>query len=35
MGSQSFFVTETPERFVWVGRRFFGPQVESAVRLER
>jgi glutamate racemase len=35
MGSQSFFVTETPERFVRVGRRFFGPQVESAVRLER
>jgi hypothetical protein len=34
MGSQSFF-TETPERFVRVGRRFFGPQVESAVRLER
>jgi glutamate racemase len=34
-GHQSFFVTETPERFIRVGRRFFGPQVESAVRLER
>ena len=26
-GSQSFFVTETPDRFVRVGRRFLGPQV--------
>jgi glutamate racemase len=34
-GSQSFFVTETPDRFVRVGRLFFGPQVESAVRIER
>jgi glutamate racemase len=34
-GRQSFFVTETPERFVRVGRRFLGPQVESAVRIER
>ena len=34
-GSQSFFVTETPDRFVRVGRRFFGPEVESAVRIER
>jgi glutamate racemase len=34
-GSRSFFVTESPERFVRVGRRFFGPQVESAVRIER
>jgi len=34
-GRQSFFVTETPERFIRVGRRFLGPQVESAVRLER
>ena len=34
-GSHSFFVTETPDRFVRVGRRFFGPQVESAVRIER
>jgi glutamate racemase len=35
IGSQSFFVTEIPERFVRVGRRFLGPQVESAVRIER
>lgn len=34
-GSQSFFVTETPDRFVRVGRRFLGPEVESAVRIER
>jgi glutamate racemase len=34
-GVQSFFVTETPERFVRVGRRFLGPQVEAAVRIER
>jgi len=34
-GIQSFFVTETPDRFVRVGRRFLGPQVESAVRIER
>jgi glutamate racemase len=34
-GSQSFFVTEMPDRFVRVGRRFLGPQVESAVRIER
>lgn len=34
-GSRSFFVTETPDRFVRVGRRFFGPEVESAVRIER
>jgi glutamate racemase len=34
-GGQSFFVTETPDRFVRVGRQFFGPQVESAVRIER
>ncbi|MFZ0246369.1 MAG: aspartate/glutamate racemase family protein, partial [Candidatus Binatus sp.] len=34
-GVQSFFVTETPDRFVRVGRRFLGPQVESAVRIER
>lgn len=34
-GRQSFFVTETPDRFVLVGRRFIGPQVESAVRIER
>jgi glutamate racemase len=35
VGGQSFFVTETPDRFVRVGRRFMGPQVESAVRIER
>src|SRR5579864_6409421 len=35
LGTQSFFVTETPDRFVRVGRRFLGPQVETAVRLER
>ncbi len=34
-GSRSFFVTETPDRFVRVGRRFLGPEVESAVRIER
>lgn len=34
-GGQSFFVTETPDRFVRVGRRFIGPRVESAVRIER
>ncbi len=34
-GTQSFFVTETPDRFIRVGRRFLGPQVESAVRIER
>ena len=34
-GTQSFFVTETPDRFVRVGRRFMGPRVESAVRIER
>jgi glutamate racemase len=34
-GEQSFFVTETPDRFIRVGRLFIGPQVESAVRIER
>jgi len=34
-GGQSFFVTESPERFIRVGRRFFGPEVDSAVRIER
>jgi glutamate racemase len=34
-GSQSFFVTETPDRFVRVGRRFIGDRVESAVRIDR
>jgi glutamate racemase len=31
----SFFVTDAPERFVKVGRRFLGENVESAVRIER
>ncbi len=34
-GNLSFFVTETPDRFVRVGRRFFGPEVDSAVRIDR
>jgi len=34
-GRRSFFVTESPDRFVKVGRRFFGPEVESSVRIER
>jgi glutamate racemase len=34
-GRQSFFVTEAPDRFIRVGRGFFGPEVESAVRIER
>ncbi len=34
-GSQSFFVTETPDRFIRVGRRFIGDRVESAVRIDR
>ena len=34
-GRQSFFVTESPDRFIRVGRGFFGPGVESAVRIER
>ncbi|HXW83233.1 MAG TPA: glutamate racemase [Candidatus Binataceae bacterium] len=34
-GGQSFFVTESPERFIRVGRNFIGGAVESAVRLER
>lgn len=34
-GARSFFVTESPDRFVKVGRRFFGPEVESSVRIER
>lgn len=33
-GSASFFVTDEPERFVKVGARFLGQQVESAVRVE-
>lgn len=31
----SFFVTDAPERFIKVGRRFLGEKVESAVRIER
>ena len=34
-GTQSFFVTDAPDRFVKVGRRFLGENVESAVRIER
>ena len=34
-GSASFFVTDVPDRFVKVGRRFLGERVESAVRIER
>ena len=34
-GIHSFFVTDTPDRFVKVGRRFLGENVESAVRIER
>ncbi|SRR5712692_1247991 len=34
-GSHSFFVTDAPDRFVKVGRRFLGEKVESAVRIER
>jgi glutamate racemase len=34
-GQTSFFVTDAPERFVKVGVRFLGTQVDSAVQLER
>ena len=34
-GVHGFFVTDAPERFVKVGRRFLGEKVESAVRIER
>jgi glutamate racemase len=34
-GRASFFVTDVPDRFVKVGARFLGEQVESAVRIER
>ena len=34
-GGASFFVTDIPDRFVKVGARFLGQQVESAVRVER
>jgi glutamate racemase len=35
IGGASFFVTDIPDRFVKVGARFLGEQVESAVRIER
>jgi glutamate racemase len=34
-GVHGFFVTDAPERFIKVGRRFLGEKVESAVRIER
>jgi glutamate racemase len=34
-GTHSFFVTDAPDRFIEVGRRFLGEKVESAVRIER
>jgi glutamate racemase len=34
-GGTSFFVTDVPDRFVRVGRRFLGERLESAVRIER
>ena len=34
-GAHSFFVTDAPDRFIKVGRRFLGENVESAVRIER
>lgn len=34
-GAASFFVTDAPDRFIKVGRRFLGEKVESAVRIER
>ncbi len=34
-GGHSFFVTDAPDRFFKVGRRFLGEKVESAVRIER
>jgi glutamate racemase len=34
-GSTSFFVTDVPERFIRIGRRFLGARLESAVRVER
>jgi glutamate racemase len=34
VGGASFFVTDEPDRFVKVGARFLGHQVESAVRVE-
>jgi glutamate racemase len=34
-GSSSFFVTDVPDRFIRIGRRFLGTRIESAVRIER
>ena len=34
-GIHSFFVSDAPDRFIKVGRRFLGEKVESAVRIER
>jgi glutamate racemase len=34
-GVHGFFVTDAPDRFIKVGRRFLGEKVESAVRIER
>jgi glutamate racemase len=34
-GSAGFFVTDVPDRFVKVGRRFLGEKVASAVRIGR
>jgi glutamate racemase len=34
-GAASFFVTDVPDRFIKVGRRFMGERVDSAVRIER
>lgn len=34
-GAHSFFVSDAPDRFIKVGRRFLGEKVESAVRIER
>lgn len=34
-GETSFFVTDAPERFVKVGARFLGAEVDSAVQLDR
>jgi glutamate racemase len=34
-GSVSFYVTDAPERFIRVGARFLGAQVDSAVQIER
>lgn len=34
-GGASFFVTDVPDRFIKVGRRFLGEKVDGAVRIER